>query len=36
MSTATPVQPAASHQGVLARYPLVSFFVMAYAFSWMV
>jgi CAAX protease family protein len=34
MATATPVQPAAPHQGVLARYPLVSFFVMAYAFSW--
>jgi membrane protease YdiL (CAAX protease family) len=30
------VQPAASHQGVLARYPLVCFFVMAYAFSWIV
>jgi uncharacterized protein len=27
---------AASHQGVLARYPLVCFFVMAYVFSWIV
>jgi CAAX protease family protein len=36
MSTATPVQPAVSYKGVLARYPLVSFFVMAYAFSWIV
>ena len=36
MSTGTPVQPAASHRGALARYPLVSFFVMAYAFSWIV
>ncbi len=36
MSTGAPVQPAASHQGVLARYPLHSFFVMAYAFSWIV
>jgi CAAX protease family protein len=26
----------ASHQGVLARYPLVCFFVMAYVFSWIV
>jgi membrane protease YdiL (CAAX protease family) len=36
MATAAPVQPAAPRQGVLARYPLVSFFVMAYAFSWIV
>jgi uncharacterized protein len=36
MATSAPVQPAAPHQGVLARYPLVSFFVMAYAFSWIV
>ena len=36
MSTAPPVQPAAPHQGVLARYPLLSFFTMAYAFSWIV
>jgi hypothetical protein len=33
MSTATPAHPTAPHQGVLARYPLVSFFVIAYAFS---
>jgi len=36
MSAATPVGPAAPHQGLLARYPLISFFVMAYAFSWIV
>jgi CAAX protease family protein len=30
------VLTAASYQGVLARYPLVSFFVMAYVFSWIV
>jgi len=36
MSTATPAQPTAPHQCVLARYPLVCFFVMAYAFSWIV
>jgi hypothetical protein len=29
-------KPASSHQGLLARHPLVSFFVMAYAFSWIV
>jgi CAAX protease family protein len=39
MATAAPVQPAAPRRGIkalLARYPLVSFFVMAYAFSWIV
>ena len=29
-------QPATPQQGVLARHPLISFFVMAYAFSWIV
>jgi uncharacterized protein len=39
MATAAPVQPAAPRRGIkalLARYPLVSFFVMTYAFSWIV
>src|ERR687891_766158 len=39
MATATPAQPNIPQRGlkaVLARYPLVSFFVMAYAFSWIV
>ena len=31
-----PVQPASPHRGVLTRHPLVSFFVMAFAFSWIV
>ena len=30
------VQPASPQRGVLARHPLISFFVMAYAFSWIV
>jgi outer membrane protein assembly factor BamB len=29
-----PVQSASPYKGVLARHPLISFFVMAYAFSW--
>jgi membrane protease YdiL (CAAX protease family) len=39
MATAATVQPAAPQRGLkalLARHPLVSFFVMAYAFSWIV
>src|SRR5215203_6166145 len=39
MATAAPVQPAAPQRGLkalLARYPLTSFFVMAFAFSWIV
>ena len=39
MATSAPLEPAAPHRGIkalLARYPLVSFFVMAYAFSWIV
>jgi uncharacterized protein len=38
MAAATPVQPAAPHGGLkalLARHPLVSFFVMAYALTWL-
>src|SRR5215213_3476601 len=31
-----PAQPASARHGLLARHPLVSFFVMAYAFSWIV
>jgi uncharacterized protein len=34
--TTAPAQPASVRQGLLARHPLVSFFVMAYAFSWIV
>jgi membrane protease YdiL (CAAX protease family) len=37
MSTASaPAQPASGRQGLLARHPLVSFFVLAYAFTWLV
>ena len=39
MATSAPLQPAAPQRGIralLARYPLVSFFVMTYAFSWIV
>src|SRR5918994_3745434 len=32
----TTAQPASARQGLLARHPLVAFFVMAYAFSWLV
>src|SRR5215208_7210425 len=31
-----PAQPASARHGLLARHPLVSFFVMAYAFTWIV
>jgi len=37
MATAAPAQPAAPHgglKGLLARHPLVSFFVLAYALTW--
>jgi uncharacterized protein len=34
--TTAPAQHAPTRQGLLARRPLVSFFVMAYAFSWLV
>ena len=32
--TTTVEVPTAGHQGLLARHPLVSFFVIAYAGSW--
>jgi membrane protease YdiL (CAAX protease family) len=38
MATAAPVQPGAPHRGIkalLARHPLVSFFVLAYAGTWL-
>jgi uncharacterized protein len=38
MATAAPLQPAAPHKGIkalLARHPLVSFFVLAYAGTWL-
>ena len=31
-----PVQPASPQAGLFARHPLISFFIMAYAFSWIV
>src|SRR5919108_5516039 len=34
--TTAPAQPTSARQSLLARHPLVSFFVMAYAFSWIV
>src|SRR5215213_3670140 len=34
--TTAPTQPVSARQGLLARHPLVSFFVMAYAFTWIV
>ncbi len=35
MTTATsPVQSASPDKGLLARHPLISFFVLAFAFSW--
>jgi uncharacterized protein len=39
MATAAPLQPDAPHRGIkalLARHPLVSFFVIAYAGTWLV
>ena len=38
MATAAPIQPDAPHRGIkalLARHPLVSFFVIAYAGTWL-
>src|SRR5919199_990316 len=32
----TSARPASPHRGLLARHPLISFFVMAFAFSWIV
>jgi hypothetical protein len=34
MATAAPVQPSAPRQGVLARHPLVFFFLLTFVFSW--
>src|ERR1700712_3954439 len=34
--TSVPAQSASSQPGILGRHPLVSFFLMAYAFSWIV
>src|SRR5215212_1389054 len=34
--TTAPAQPTSARQGLLVRYPLISFFVLAYAFSWIV
>jgi membrane protease YdiL (CAAX protease family) len=36
MAAAAPLQPSAPHQGVLARHPLVFYFIIAYAGSWLV
>jgi hypothetical protein len=38
MATATPVQPTAPRRGfkaLLARHPLVSYFLIAFTFSWL-
>jgi len=38
MATATPVQPDAPRRGIkalLARHPLVFYFIIAYAFTWL-
>jgi uncharacterized protein len=34
MATAAPVQPSAPRQGVLARHPLVFFFLLTFVLSW--
>jgi uncharacterized protein len=36
VDNASVQQPASPRRGLLARHPLISFFVMAYAFSWIV
>jgi uncharacterized protein len=36
MATAAPLQPDAPHQGVLARHPLIFYFILAYAGTWVV
>jgi uncharacterized protein len=36
MATAAPAQPDAPHQGVLARHPLIFYFLLAYAGTWVV
>jgi membrane protease YdiL (CAAX protease family) len=33
--TTTPAQPASARQGLLARHPLVSYFLIAFVFSWL-
>jgi uncharacterized protein len=35
MTDAAPVQPAAPHQGVLARHPLLFYSIIAYAGTWL-
>jgi membrane protease YdiL (CAAX protease family) len=35
MAPAAPLQPAAAHQGVLARHPLLFYFIIAYAGTWL-
>src|SRR5919112_5655135 len=35
MATAAPVRPDAPHRGLLARHPLSSYFIIAFAFSWL-
>ena len=32
--TTAPSRPASARQGWLARHPLVSYFLMAFAFTW--
>ena len=32
--TTTPAHPASARQGLLARHPLVSYFLIAFAFTW--
>jgi uncharacterized protein len=32
--TTTSSQPVSARQGLLARHPLVSYFLIAFAFSW--
>ena len=34
MATSAPVQPSAPRQGVIARHPLVSFFLLTFVISW--
>jgi hypothetical protein len=34
MATAAPLQPSGPRQGVLARHPLVFFFLLSFLFSW--
>ena len=34
--TTAPAQPAPARQGLLARHPLISYFIITFAFSWLV